>query len=425
MSTPLRTGDPARLGEYELLSRLGSGGMGTVYLGRGRDGRRVAVKTLRTEYAWNSELRGRFRSEVNRLRQVPPFCTAAVLDADPDHEPPYLVVEYVSGPSLADEIRENGPLGPDLLHSVTIGVTAALSAIHGAGVVHRDFKPSNVLITLGSVKVIDFGIARPLDLTSEHTLTGQLVGTVAYMAPECFDTTAGSPVTPAADIFAWGVLVAFAATGRTPFAADSAPATAMRIATQPPDLSGLSGQLRELVSRALEKNPADRPTARELLDTLLGTARTPHGPPHGPPNAPLNTTSAPNAPLNTTSAPNAPLNMTSAPNAPLVMTSAPHSPPNAPLNTTKAPPGPDKAPPGTANALPGAPWAPQPMSPRPHPMPPSRPIAARRKPGYSRTFVVLMVLTGLLGTILTATLYFLWEDQVDKLDAPPSTSSSP
>ena len=389
MSTPLRTGDPARLGEYELLSRLGAGGMGAVYLGRGRDGRRVAVKTLRTEYAWNGELRGRFRSEVNRLRQVPPFCTAAVLDADPDHDPPYLVVEYVSGPSLADEIRENGPLGPDLLHSVTIGVTAALSAIHGAGVVHRDFKPNNVLITLGSVKVIDFGIARPLDLTSEHTLTGQLVGTVAYMAPECFDTTAGSPVTPAADIFAWGVLVAFAATGRTPFAADSAPATAMRIATQPPDLSGLSGQLRELVSRALEKRPADRPTARELLDALLGTAEAPPRTAAPPDSA--------NAPPATT---------------------------RAPLSPAKAPPGPAIMPPGTANALPGAARAPQPMSPRPQLMPPPRSVTAARKPGYSRAFVVLMVLTGLLGTILTTTLYFLWEDRIDKLEAPTSTSSS-
>jgi serine/threonine protein kinase len=116
-------------------------------------------------------LRGRFRSEVNRLRQVPPFCTAAVLDADPEHDPPYLVVEYVSGPSLAAQVRQNGPLGPDLLPGVTIGVTAALAAIHGAGVVHRDLKPNNVLLTLGGVKVIDFGIARPVDRTSQHTDT--------------------------------------------------------------------------------------------------------------------------------------------------------------------------------------------------------------------------------------------------------------
>jgi serine/threonine protein kinase len=344
MSTPLRAGDPTRLGDYELLGRLGAGGMGTVYLGRGRDGRRVAVKTIRAEFAWDSQLRGRFRSEVNRLRQVPPFCTAAVLDADADHDPPYLVVDYVSGPSLAQEIRQNGPLGPDLLPGVVIGVTAALAAIHGAGVVHRDLKPNNVLITFGSVKVIDFGIARPVDRTSYHTASGQMIGTVEYMAPESFDTTAGGPVTSAADIFAWGVLVTFAATGRTPFTGDTPPATALRIATQPPDLSDLTGVLRDLVGRALAKRPEDRPTARELLETLLGTAP-----------------------------------------APVAR--------RRPLPPHPARPGPMPPPVGRA----------------PTPPPGSGPPRAEKR-SHTVAFVVLMVLTGLLGIVLTATVLWVVDD---------------
>ncbi|WP_305783419.1 serine/threonine-protein kinase [Symbioplanes lichenis] len=274
-SLPLRPGDPDRLGGYELLGRLGEGGMGVVYLGRGADERPVAIKVVRSEYAAEPEFRGRFRSEVRRAQQVPPFSTAEVLGADPDHDPPYLVVEYVEGPSLAAVIRERGPLRGAALHGVAVGIATALTAIHGAGVIHRDLKPSNVLVAPGGVKVIDFGIARPLEATSAHTRTDQMVGTVAYMAPERFDPAHVATVSFPADIFAWGAVVAYAATGRTPFAAESPPATAMRILTQPPDLSGLDGPLRALVERALAKEPAERPTAREVLDALLAVERAP------------------------------------------------------------------------------------------------------------------------------------------------------
>ncbi|GIF05488.1 hypothetical protein Asi03nite_30260 [Actinoplanes siamensis] len=249
--------------------------MGTVFQGRAPDGRLVAIKMVRPEFAHEGEFRARFRSEVNRAQQVPPFSTAEVLDADPDHEPPYLVVEFVDGPSLAAEVRDNGPLSGAALHGVAVGTATALTAIHGAGVIHRDLKPGNVLFARGGIKVIDFGIARAFEATSQHTRTDQLVGTVAYMAPERFDPAGGRAVTTAADIFAWGAVIAFAATGRTPFAAESAAATAMRILTQPPELSGLPPSLRPLVERSLAKDPARRPSARELLDRLLAGAAAP------------------------------------------------------------------------------------------------------------------------------------------------------
>jgi eukaryotic-like serine/threonine-protein kinase len=273
---PLRPRDPTRLGDYELLSRLGEGGMGTVYLARTPAGVLVAVKVVRADLAPDDEFRRRFRSEVARARQVPPFCTAEVLDADPDHDQPYLVVEYVDGPTLAHVVEERGPLTAANLHSVAIGVATALTAIHGAGVIHRDLKPRNVLLAPGSPKVIDFGIARATEATSGgNTTPDQMVGTVAYMAPERFGSEAGAPLTPAADVFAWGGVVAYAGLGRTPFAADSPPATAARILTQPPDLDGLTGALRDLVERALAKDPADRPSARELLDHLVTGPRRP------------------------------------------------------------------------------------------------------------------------------------------------------
>ncbi|MET0425904.1 MAG: serine/threonine-protein kinase [Actinoplanes sp.] len=263
---PLRAHDPRRLGPYELVGRLGEGGMGTVYLARTAAGAQVAVKVVRADLAPDEEFRRRFRSEVDRARQVPPFCTAEVLDADPDHERPYLVVEYVEGPTLADVVEERGPLTAANLHSVAIGVATALTAIHGAGVIHRDLKPRNVLLAPGSPKVIDFGIARAMESTGGNTAADQMVGTVAYMAPERFGDAL---LTPAADVFAWGGVVAYAGTGRTPFGGDSPPATAGRILTQPPDLSGLTGPLRDLVAHCLAKDPADRPSARELLDLLV------------------------------------------------------------------------------------------------------------------------------------------------------------
>ncbi|HEU4422139.1 MAG TPA: serine/threonine-protein kinase [Pilimelia sp.] len=266
---PLRPSDPQRLGSYEVTARLGEGGMGTVYLATTPAGAPVALKVIRTDLAHDPEFRRRFRSEVERARQVPPFCTAEVLDADPDHDPPYLVVEYVDGPSLAAMVEERGPLTPANLHGLAIGVATALTAIHGAGVIHRDLKPTNVLLPPGSPKVIDFGIARPVHDASGSTVNGQLIGTIAYMAPERFGQAGSADLTPAADIFAWGAVVAYAGTGHTPYRADSPEIVAVQILTQPPDLAGLGGPLRDLVASSLAKDPAERPTARDLLDGLL------------------------------------------------------------------------------------------------------------------------------------------------------------
>jgi eukaryotic-like serine/threonine-protein kinase len=268
---PLLPSDPRQLGQYQLIGRLGEGGMGTVYLARSASGRTVAVKIIRPELAHDHEFRRRFRSEVERAQEVPPFCTAEVLDADPDHAQPYLVVEYVDGPSLASVVQDRGPLTSGNLHGLAIGVATALTAIHGAGVIHRDLKPSNVLLAPGSPKVIDFGIARAVEAAGGPTRTDQMIGTVAYMAPERFDSGGGRTITPAADVFAWGAVVAYAGTGRTPFAAELPHLVAARILTQPPDLGGLAGPLRDLAEHALAKDPAARPTARELLDHLLAT----------------------------------------------------------------------------------------------------------------------------------------------------------
>jgi predicted Ser/Thr protein kinase len=267
--SPLRSGDPARLGDYLLVGRLGAGGMGVVYLGQDTDGEYVAVKVVHAALASDPEYAARFRGEVRRAEQVPPFCTARFLHADLDHDPPYLVVEYIDGPSLAEVVAEGGPLEGGALHSLTVGIATALAGIHGAGVIHRDLKPGNVLLPAGSTKVIDFGLARPVEVTSQLTAVHTMVGTVSYMAPERLEGD-GRPVTAAADVFAWGCVVTYAGTGHNPFEGDSPSVVASRILVGEPDLSGLPDPLAKVVSRALAKDPADRPTTQQLLGMLVG-----------------------------------------------------------------------------------------------------------------------------------------------------------
>jgi hypothetical protein len=267
MPTPLRDRDPRRLGRYELVSRLGEGGMGAVYLGRAPEGELVAIKVIQAAYAAESESRERFRREVAAARKVARFCTAPVVDADLDGERPYIVSEYVDGPTLYDVVAESGPLPPSSLEALAVGMAGALNSIHAAGVIHRDLKPSNVLLSSVGPRVIDFGIARAMDFGTGLTMTRRQPGTPAFMAPEQHE---GRTVTPAADIFAWGGVLAFAGTGRLPFGEGSEASVAYRVVYTEPDLDGLDRRLLGLVRMAMAKDPAARPSAATLLQHLVG-----------------------------------------------------------------------------------------------------------------------------------------------------------
>ncbi|WP_067477841.1 serine/threonine-protein kinase [Actinomadura hibisca] len=265
----LRPEDPRELGPYRLLSRLGRGGMGTVFLARDSGGRQVAVKVINRELAGEAAFRDRFEREVTAARQVRRFCTAPVLDAELENEPLYVVTEYIEGPSLERAVAERGPLPGSDLEGLAVGVATALAAIHGAGIVHRDLKPANVLLSATGPRVIDFGIARALDAAEGPTRTGQLVGTPNYLPPELLR---GEPITPASDVFSWGCVVGYAGTGRAPFAGNTVPEIFYRVAHEPPKLDDLDPSLRALVGAALDKDPRNRPSVQELLARLVGTA---------------------------------------------------------------------------------------------------------------------------------------------------------
>jgi serine/threonine protein kinase len=260
----LRAYEPTSVGQYAVLRRLGAGGMGTVYLGRGPANRLVAIKIIRPELAADQEFRQRFRREIEAARSVAPFCTAEVLDADPEAPAPYLVTEFIEGARL-DEAVETGPLSPSTLAGLAIGVATALAAIHRAGLVHRDLKPSNVILSLSGPRVIDFGIAQVLT-DGIAKPTAWRFGSAGWMAPEHLN---GQPIGPAADVFAWGMLVSYAASGSHPFGSDTDLGLARRIANAEPCLIGLPPDLGALVRAALAKDPASRPSARELLLSLV------------------------------------------------------------------------------------------------------------------------------------------------------------
>ncbi|MEV4377132.1 serine/threonine-protein kinase [Streptosporangium sp. NPDC049644] len=262
--TPPVPGDPAEVGPYRIIGRLGHGGQGTVYLAGSPAGARVAVKVLGRSNATDQTL-ARFNREIELARRVKAFCTAQLLEHGEVSGTPYIVSEYVDGPSLARVIGERGPLRGAELRRLAIGTLTALAAIHRAGVVHRDFKPANVLFARDGPRVIDFGISRALD--AKATLSDHLVGTPPYMAPEQFD---GRDSGPPADLFAWASTMVCAATGEPPFGSDALPAVIHRILTAEPRLGSLDDGLRELVGECLAKNPQARPTATQALLRLLG-----------------------------------------------------------------------------------------------------------------------------------------------------------
>ncbi|WP_433512318.1 protein kinase domain-containing protein [Nonomuraea sp. CA-143628] len=256
------------IGGYTLRRVLGRGGMGEVHLASTPAGGLAAIKVIHPELARDPAFRRRFEREVAAARRVARFCTAPVLDAGMDGDVAYLVTEYVKGPDLAKAVREQGPLSGSDLEALAVGIATALGAIHGAGVVHRDLKPSNVLLSPLGPRVIDFGIAQLAEADSQTSQTSQaILGTPAFMAPE---QVRGEPLGPAADVYAWGGVIAFAGTGRLPFGGGSPAEVLYRIVNEGPRLDGLDAGMRDVVERAMARDPRLRPTARHLLESLTG-----------------------------------------------------------------------------------------------------------------------------------------------------------
>ena len=259
--------DPQRIGRYRLLGRLGEGGMGQVYLARSDRGRMVAVKTIRSALAQEPDFRERFALEIAAAQRVGGRWTAPVLDADPEAATPWVATGYIAGPSLHQVVsREFGPLPARSVSLLANGLGHALRDIHDAGLIHRDLKPSNVLLTIDGPRVIDFGIARALDVTTGGlTRTGATVGSPGFMSPE---QVHGRRLTPASDIFCLGSLLAFAATGRTPFGDlhTGVHLLLFRIAEESPDLTGIPEELRHLISGCLAKDPGQRFALDEILN---------------------------------------------------------------------------------------------------------------------------------------------------------------
>ncbi len=260
---PLRDSDPREVGAYRLLGRLGEGGQGVVFLAVGADDIRVAVKLLPP--TTDPQVRNRFLKEVAAAQRVGRFCTAQVIDAGIFERRPFIVSEYVSGPSLVEVVEQFGPRADAALERIAVATLTALGAVHAAGMVHRDFKPGNVLLGPDGPVVIDFGLAAVPGMTTTG-MSGQFaIGTPVFMAPE---QLAAERVTAAADMWSWAVTIAFAGTGRLPFRGESLTATAFAILHSEPNLGGLPEPLGSLVHRCLNKEAAVRPSARAALGEL-------------------------------------------------------------------------------------------------------------------------------------------------------------
>jgi hypothetical protein len=265
LTEPLRRWDPEQIGGYVIIGRLGAGAMGQVYLGRSAAGRLVAVKTIKIELAEEPDFRTRFAQEVAAARRVSGAFTAAVVAADPEADVPWLATAYVPAPSLSTLVRRCGPLPLPAVRWLAAGCAEALESIHGAGLVHRDLKPSNVLVSLDGPRVIDFGVARAAERI-QLTVTRGAVGTPAYMAPEQARDT--RQATMASDVFSLGATMLFAATGHAPYRGETVMDVLVRLATDPPDLTGLPPELADIVRDCLERDPRKRPNSAAVLAHL-------------------------------------------------------------------------------------------------------------------------------------------------------------
>ncbi|WP_157518266.1 serine/threonine-protein kinase [Herbidospora mongoliensis] len=251
---------PKFIGPYQVIGDLGQGGQGAVHLCVDQRGRKVAVKVLHAHMAKDKDAQARFLREVDAARRVAPFSTARVLDVNITDDLAYVVSEYVEGVSLEQLVKDQGPRNEDGLTRLALATSGALAAIHKAGIVHRDFKPSNVLIGSDGPRVIDFGIAKALDQV--NATASQVMGTPAYMSPE---QVGGRVVGPETDIFAWAATMVFAASGKNAFGEDTIPAILNRIINHQPDLMRLPPSLRDLAASCLDKNPQNRPTASDIM----------------------------------------------------------------------------------------------------------------------------------------------------------------
>ena len=268
----LRETDPREVGGYRLLGRLGEGGQGVVFLAEGPTGSWAAVKLLPP--TTDPQVRSRFLKEVAAAQRVARFCTAQVLDAGIFERRPFIVSEYVSGPSLVEIVEQLGPRGGAALERIAVATLTALGAVHAAGMVHRDFKPANVLLGPDGPVVIDFGLAAVPGMTT--VFSGEVtVGTPAFMPPE---QLAGTRVTAAADMWSWAVTMVFAGTGELPFRGESLTATAFAILHSEPKMGRLPEPLGSLVRRCLDKDPAARPSARDVLGELVAAGARLTGP---------------------------------------------------------------------------------------------------------------------------------------------------
>jgi predicted Ser/Thr protein kinase len=259
-STPPAGTPRGWLGPYRLIGELGKGGQGKVYLALTPQGQKVAIKVLHEHFSGDRVVRERFLREVEATRRVATFSTARVLDVNITEDQAYVVSEYVEGVSLEQLVRDRGPRDEDGLTRLALATAGALAAIHRAGVVHRDFKPANVLIGADGPRVIDFGIARALDQVT--ATSGKIMGTPAYMSPE---QLAGEAIGTETDVFSWAATMLFAASGRAAFGEDTIPAILNRVINHHPDLSPMPPSLRSLAAACLDKLPANRPTASDIM----------------------------------------------------------------------------------------------------------------------------------------------------------------
>lgn len=264
MLSPLTHDDPRNLSRYLLLARLGSGGMGTVYLARNPGGRTVALKTMHAAIATDLAARTRFRLETDAARIIGSQHGAAVVDADPLAETPWLATEYVLGPPLDDAVTLCGPLLEPSVRALGAALAGALGQLHSSDVVHRDLKPSNVMVTADGPKVIDFGIARAAG-DDRLTRMGVAAGTPAFMSPE---QATGQEHTSAGDAFALAGVLVYAAAGHGPFGTGQAADLLYRVRYAEPDLTGAPEALAPILARCLAKDPAERPGTARLAAEL-------------------------------------------------------------------------------------------------------------------------------------------------------------